>query len=619
VDTHELRVILNDGPDPFFETLMDNNEAVTYITTKERSVITLTASDYDVMTLDTIRFNIQFTNIPRVIDRYYFDFGDGSPLSILQTNETLHYFEQNAVYNVTAWVLDEEDVLSRQVTVQVTVRNRAPVAIIDLDPLEAQTGTYFLLNASASSDMDGQVISVLWNLGDGNTSIEFQTNHAFMLPGEYTVRLTVWDDDGTLATATRRIHVLNRPPVAGFAFEGNEIWKGRSVTFDATDSLDPDGWVIQYEWDFGDGSSGEISHSPLVNHVFEVAGMVTVSLTVIDNMGAYDDITAGFTVLNKDPVVSLIVEPTNLLTEEFVFIDGSRSYDDDGLLVEFEFSVVDPEAGYSVLMSGRTETVTFKPMDNGVYTIHLAVTDDDGAQVVGSVEISVHNRPPSMSLDAVTSQLEGTVVEAPTTLTLGVLTNDIDGEVDRISWYLGDDGELLATGPTANLPLEDEGDITIIIIASDDDGASVEAMLNLTVNLPPQASFTVFIGGVPLETVDLYPRQMLTFDAVNSSDPGGVVRYHWDFGDGFLQEGPTLMHAYEVPGPYTVTLKVTDGHGATSETSLLVTVDDEPKVDEPIVSTTALAIIILVVAVVVIVALTMYMRQRSDGEEGLGD
>ena len=64
---------------------------------------------------------------------------------------------------------------------------------------------------------------------------------------------------------------------------------------------------------------------------------------------------------------------------------------------------------------------------------------------------------------------------------------------------------------------------------------------------------------------------------------------------------------------------MTDGHGATSETSLLVTVDEEPKVDESIISTAALAIIGVVVAVVIIVSFSMYMRQRSDGEEGLGD
>ena len=619
VENHELRVILNDGPDPFFETLMDNNEAVTEFTTKERSAITLTASDDDVMTLVTIRFNINFTNIPRVVDRYYFDFGDGSPLSILQTNETFHYFEQDGVYNVTAWVRDVDDVLSLQARVQVTVRNRAPVAIIDLEPPEALTGTYFLLNASASSDMDGQVTTVLWDLGDGNTSSEFQTNHAFSLPGEYIIRLTVWDDDGTMATTTRLINVLNRPPAAGFVFVGTEIWKGRSVTFDATDSLDPDGWVIQYEWDFGDGSSGDISHSPLVNHVFEVAGKVTVTLAVVDDMGSYGQVSVDFTVLNREPVVSLIADPTDLLTEEVVFIDGSRSYDDDGQLMEFEFSMVDPDAGYSVLQSGMTETLTFKPIDDGIYTIFLAITDDDGAQVVESVELRVHNRPPSVALDAETAALEGAVVEAPTTLSLGVITDDIDGEVDRITWYLGDGGEILATGPQADLPVEEEGDISIIIIVSDDDGAAVEAMVNLTVNLPPQATFTMFLEGVPLETVDLYPMQMLTFDAGNSSDPGGVVRYQWDFGDGLFQEGPTLIHAYEAPGLYTVTLKVTDGHGATSETSLLVTVDEEPKVEEPIVSSTALAIIGLVVAIIVAVALTMYWRQRSDGEEGLGD
>jgi len=619
VDHHELRVILNDGPDAFFETLMDNNEAVTYFTTKERPVITLTASDDDIMTLDTIRFNILFTNIPRVIDRYYFDFDDGSPLSILQTNETFHHFDQDGVYNVTAWVLDVEDVLSREAQVQITVRNRAPVAIIDLAPPEALTGTYFIFNASASSDMDGRVTSVLWDLGDGNSSSGFQTNHAYLLPGEYVVGLTVWDDDGMLGSATRRINVLNRAPAAGFAFVGTEIWKGRSATFDAADSLDLDGWVIQYEWDFGDGSSGEISHSPLVNHIFEVAGEVTVTLTVIDNMGSFNDVSADFTVLNMEPVVSLIADPTDMLTEEVVFIDGSRSYDDDGQLMEFEFSLVDPDSGYSVLQSGRTETLTFKPMDDGIYTIFLAVTDDDGAQVVASVELRVHNRPPSIALDPETADLDGSVVEAPKTLSLGVMTGDIDGEVDRITWYLGEDSEIIATGPEADLPLDQEGDIFIIVIASDDDGAAVEVMLNFTVNLPPQAVFAVFLEGNPLETVDLYPMRMLTFDGGNSSDPGGVVRYQWDFGDGFVQEGSLLNHAYETPGPYTVTLKVTDGHGATSETSLLVTVDEEPKVDESMISTAALAIIGVVVAVVIIVAFIMYMRQRSDGEEGLGD
>lgn len=75
-------------------------------------------------------------------------------------------------------------------------------------------------------------------------------------------------------------------------------------------------------------------------------------------------------------------------------------------------------------------------------------------------------------------------------------------------------------------------------------------------NSPPvaSASATPRGGSVPLD---------VTFSAAGSSDPdpGDVLTYFWDFGDGspaFSTTSPTTPHTYATPGTYTVTLRARD-------------------------------------------------------------
>ncbi len=56
------------------------------------------------------------------------------------------------------------------------------------------------------------------------------------------------------------------------------------VLFDGSSSYDPDGQIVRYEWDFGDGSKGTGS---LVSHVYVSRGVYTAKLTVIDDKGAF--------------------------------------------------------------------------------------------------------------------------------------------------------------------------------------------------------------------------------------------------------------------------------------------------------------------------------------------
>jgi hypothetical protein len=75
----------------------------------------------------------------------------------------------------------------------------------------------------------------------------------------------------------------NQPPIATFISSSNNISLGDTVTFDASESADSDGTIIEYLWDFGDGTTGT---GLTANHTYSTACTVTpcaVTLTVKDN------------------------------------------------------------------------------------------------------------------------------------------------------------------------------------------------------------------------------------------------------------------------------------------------------------------------------------------------
>jgi hypothetical protein len=61
---------------------------------------------------------------------------------------------------------------------------------------------------------------------------------------------------------------------------------GQLVTFDGGGSASPNGWITDYSWLWGDGTSQPNSSSPIASHVFSSRGTFTVVLTITDNAGA---------------------------------------------------------------------------------------------------------------------------------------------------------------------------------------------------------------------------------------------------------------------------------------------------------------------------------------------
>ncbi len=111
-------------------------------------------------------------------------------------------------------------------------------------------------------------------------------------------RLCATDAGGNVsagATASATPQEANRPPVANAGPDiGTTV--GATITLNGSGSSDPDGTIVNYQWNFGDGTSLGTGSVPSANHSYATAGTYNVTLTVTDNSGAQAGDTAVVTV-----------------------------------------------------------------------------------------------------------------------------------------------------------------------------------------------------------------------------------------------------------------------------------------------------------------------------------
>ena len=82
-------------------------------------------------------------------------------------------------------------------------------------------------------------------------------------PGEYTATLTVTDDSGDSDVKT--VTIVSNPNVLPVPVANSDVASGNAplaVAFTGGDSVDPDGTITGYSWDFGDGSAPRTDADP---------------------------------------------------------------------------------------------------------------------------------------------------------------------------------------------------------------------------------------------------------------------------------------------------------------------------------------------------------------------
>ena len=141
---------------------------------------------------------------------------------------------------------------------------------------------------------------------DWSWTSDTSKNYYSLPNGDYTFKVKAKDKAGnvdpTPAERTFTVSVENQPPVVSFTYSPQHPKVNENITFNASSSYDPDGTIVKYEWDFGDGNITNTTHE-IINHSYSEAGSYNVTLTVTDDKGAKNSTTKMITVMPAPPSV----------------------------------------------------------------------------------------------------------------------------------------------------------------------------------------------------------------------------------------------------------------------------------------------------------------------------
>ena len=181
---------------------------------------------------------------------------------------------------------------------------------------------------------------------------------------------------------------FNSVPIARFSASVLTGTASLLVSFDASDSYDPDGTIFSYHWDFGDESTAT---GITTSHTFTATTIrtFTITLTVTDDAGATGTSTQSIEVLlagssgSNPPTARFTAKPSYGNSPLTVVFDASLSSAVDGTIAVYAWNFGDDTTGSGVMISH-----TFTATATTNFTVTLTVTDNSGSTGTTSLVVT---------------------------------------------------------------------------------------------------------------------------------------------------------------------------------------------------------------------------------------
>ena len=378
--------------------------------------------------------------------------GENDPPDATGMNITSHIYGDDGTYVITFTVLDDDGGVGTA-SAEAQVQNLPPS--LDMNaPSIVNEGEDFVLGITATDPgSDDIIISIDW--GDGTSDTETHYNngigpdppnsgegvypftayanftHIYGDNGDFTIQVTVEDDDGGSTQNTAVMEVLNLPPeialptIPLFFDEGEEFALTAKVTDPGSDDIEfiwtlelgPSMSAIYYN----NGMGPDPLPSPwgifpftaedTVNHTYGDNGYYNVTITATDDDGGVSTSVFTIEIRNVEPSVDIggpYVGSENSPIEFTATVTDPGS-DDLTLIWDWGDGTTDAIAFYNDGVSSdlpkspwgtypfeATHTISHIWGDNGDFTVTLTVRDDDGGIAVQQTEVIVDNVAPTI-------------------------------------------------------------------------------------------------------------------------------------------------------------------------------------------------------------------------------
>ena len=338
------------------------------------------------------------------------------------------------------------------------------------------------------------------------------------------------------------ITFLSEPHAVADADEA-VVLVNESLQFYGHDSWDDDGEIVNFTWDFDDGTFAYID-DPV--HLFDAFGTYEVTLTVKDD----NDLTTTVTLtiyVNAPPVAVAEAAPLVVALGEAVFFNGSGSYDPDGVIAFYYWNFDD----------GRTSNqaeVSHIFADSGTFNVSFKVSDNRNTITTIYLEITVLNEPPQANFTITPAGGNTTVNFA-----FSDTSTDSDGTIAEWAWDFGDGNASNAAEPMHHYALP--GSYTVTLRVVDDQGANdtISHTVNVTNALPVvvvTVPESIPSGGGWIVAVG----ENYAVDGRGCYDPEGLpLAWNWSL-DG-VSYGDSVFTATLPEADHTLELNLSDAHG----------------------------------------------------------
>jgi DNA/RNA endonuclease G (NUC1) len=262
-----------------------------------------------------------------------------------------------------------------------------------------------------------------------------------------------------------------RPPFARIDAPATTS-EGSTIGLNGAASFDPNGSIVTYAWNFGDGTSTTGSS---VSHTFAQDGAYTVTLIVTDNDGLQDQIATTITVNNVAPAIVGPAAASGLLPGETYTTAGSFS-DPGADTWSASVDYGDDSGVVALALSGTDFALSHAYKAAGTFTLSVRVADDDTSSTA-SATVEVISQQESLGnaramIEALVAErkLDDKTARSLTPKLAGAIKNidsgDVAGAVDKIQSTINQIDALVETKRLAAADAERVRDLLNRIIQS---------------------------------------------------------------------------------------------------------------------------------------------------------